>query len=158
MKKYLVAVLFVLGILAWMRTSGDPDSAQTGTEPARPSPIDEDIRRAEPRIQAESVRTRVAEVSAKAQETKTSANLDGTDWAVVAAIYKDYEAAERRARGVMDSTSFDPTVFPAKGRGSKYMVVVASGLTHAKAMQLRERALAAGLPADTYVTRLAAGQ
>jgi hypothetical protein len=98
----------------------------------------------------------VAEVSVKAQEAKPAAILGGTDWAVIAAIYKEYEAAERRARKVMDSTSFDPTVFPAKGQGSKYMVVIDSGLTHIKALELRGRALAAGLPTDTYVTRLAA--
>jgi hypothetical protein len=158
MKKYIAAVLIVLGIVAWMRVGDDPDSAQTRPEPARPSPVDEEIRRPAPRIQAESVRTRLAEVSTKPQESRTSATLSGTDWAVVAAIYKEYETAQRRARKVMDSTSFDPTVFPAKGQGSKYMVVVDSGLTHAKATEIRERALAAGLPADTYVTRLTAGQ
>jgi hypothetical protein len=156
MKKYVIAVVFlILATVAWNQLSDDPESARSGTEPARPSPIDEELPRPAPRILTESVRTRVAEVSSKTQEGKP-AILGGTDWAVVAAIYKEYEAAERRAKKVMDSTSFDPTVFPAKGQGSKYMVIIDSGLTHAKALELRGRALSAGLPADTYVTRLAA--
>ena len=45
-------------------------------------------------------------------------------------------------------------MFPEKGQGSKYMVVLGSGLTRTKAEELRIQATAAGLPSDTYVTIL----
>jgi hypothetical protein len=159
-KGYLLTAMIVavLGTVAWVRLSSDPDDMLSGNEPARPSPVDEQLPRPAPIIEREMVRTRVAEASTRKDEANPSTNLDGNDWAVVAAIYKEYDAAARRARNVMDSTSIDPTVFPAKGQGSKYMVVLGSGLTHVKATELRNRAIAAGLPSDTYVTRLTGAQ
>jgi hypothetical protein len=155
-KRYLVVVVvaLVLGTASWIRLSPEPESTVHGNEPARPSPVDEQLPRPTPRIEGESVRTRVSEAPMGKEDASPVANLGGTDWAVVAAIYKEYEAAERRARNIMDSSSFDPTVYPAKGQGSKYMVVLDKGLTQTKALELRERAIAKGLPADSYVTRL----
>lgn len=77
------------------------------------------------------------------------------DWAVVSAIYRDYEAAERRARSFASQwRSTKPKVFPPRGEGAKYMVVLGSGLTLPAAERLRDEARDAGLPEDTYVTRI----
>jgi eukaryotic-like serine/threonine-protein kinase len=76
-------------------------------------------------------------------------------WAVVAAVYNSYDAAERRARSL--SSRWDGgalQVYPERGKGSRYMVVVASGLTQREAERVREKARRSGLPRDSYVTRL----
>ena len=100
-----------------------------------------------------SVRTRLATPSKpiEAKGTESKRDFPGTNWAVVAAIYNKYEAAEQRARSV---NGFQATVFPSKGEGSKYMVLLGSGLTYANARALRDQATAAGLPPDTYITKL----
>jgi hypothetical protein len=132
-----------------------PAKVQQIAEPERPSPIDEVLPRPPLQVVDErnSVRTRVATPSqvVEAKGTESKRDFPGTNWAVVAAIYNKYEAAEQRARTV---NGFQATVFPAKGTGSKYMVLLGSGLTYANARALRDQATAAGLPSDTYVTKL----
>jgi hypothetical protein len=124
-------------------------------EPERPSPIDEVLPRPSLQVVDErnSVRTRVATPSkvVEAKGTESKRDFPGTNWAVVAAIYSKYDAAEQRARSV---NGFHATVFPAKGEGSKYMVLLGSGLTYENARAIRDQATAAGLPSDTYVTKL----
>lgn len=79
----------------------------------------------------------------------------GGDWSVVAAIYRDYDAAHRRAASIAKSwKSATPSVYPAERNARKYMVVLGSGLSREEAERLRAAALAAGMPPDSYVTRL----
>jgi hypothetical protein len=153
----------ILTVVCWMmialaagcaRRTEATGNAPSGSEPARPSPLDDQLPRLPAKIiAADTVRTRVAD---KAQPAADQSPKDqpGTDWGVVMAIYKEYGAAERRARNVAQGSAFKATVFPAEGQGSKYMVVLESGLSYARAVQVRERAVSGGLPADTYVTRL----
>jgi SPOR domain len=160
MKKYgWVAagiVLVIAGVM--MKTCSDrpvDDSAVAPiTEEQRPSPIDRELPRPALTIvkEAETVRTRTAEDPTPS--TESYASTPGTNWAVVAAIYRDYDAAARRAASFEDVGGIRPSVFPAKGKGTKYMVVVGQGLTRARAEALRTRAVAAGLPPDMYVTLL----
>ena len=154
-----VAVLATGGVWMALRGHRTPVKVQESAEPPRPSPIDDALPR--PPLQVvddrNSVRTRVATPS-KVVEAKGSdapQDLPGTNWAVVAAIYNKYEAAEQRARTV---NGFHATVFPSKGEGSKYMVLLGSGLTYANARTLRDQVTAAGLPADTYVTKLSVAE
>ena len=93
----------------------------------------------------------------KAEPTRSATAAGGPGWAVVAAIYRDYDAAERRARTMGSRFSeFKPSVFPPKGEGKRYLVVLGSGLSKGEADTLRSRATRAGLPRDTYVTKLSA--
>ena len=101
-------------------------------------------------IQCDSLTTPSKVVEAKGTESKR--DFPGTDWAVVAAIYNKFDAAEQRAP--LSVNGFHATVFPAKGEGSKYMVLLGSGLTYASARALRDQATAAGLPSRPYVTKL----
>jgi hypothetical protein len=133
-------------------TAPEPQSAATKGAP-RPSPIADTL----PELPVKIVNAPGQPMSRArtVEEPATSkAELPGTDWAVVAAIYKDYEAADRRARNIAAGSAFRATVHPPKGQGARYMVVLASGLTQGKANQTRERAISGGLPGDTYVTRL----
>ena len=76
-------------------------------------------------------------------------------WAVVTAIYNSHEAASRRARELGKRWSKSQVeVFPEAGEGKQYMVILGSGMTKSAADKLRRQARAAGLPRDTYVTKL----
>jgi hypothetical protein len=157
---FLVALLVMA-----LRNVPSKRTAQKATEEApRPSPLDEHLPRLPMKIVeiGESVRTRTANAPKDASKdaqpqpkvAESFEKVSGTNWAVVAAIYREYEAAERRARSMAQNPKFHPTVFPDKGKGVKYMVVLGSGLTRAKAEDLRVQAASAGLPSDTYVTKL----
>jgi hypothetical protein len=164
LKKYpwLAAIILIVAISLiagrrFLTTKPIPTPArvQQVAEPERPSPIDDVLPRPPLQVVDErnSVRTRLATPSkvVEAKGTESKRDFPGTDWAVVAAIYNKFDAAEQRARSV---NGFHATVFPAKGEGSKYMVLLGSGLTYASARALRDQATAAGLPSDTYVTKL----
>jgi len=85
----------------------------------------------------------------------TSRTAQPSDWAVVAAIYRTYDAAEHRAKSLSGKwRQGELKVYPAEGTGTQYMVLVASGLTKDQAERVQRQAKSAGLPGDTYVTRL----
>lgn len=87
--------------------------------------------------------------------TKSTTQSSAADWAVVAAIYRNYDAAEARAHSLASKwKQGELKVYPAKGEGNQYMVVVASGLGKDQAEKIQRQAKAAGLPQDTYVTKL----
>jgi hypothetical protein len=74
---------------------------------------------------------------------------------VIAATYKSFGAAQRRANSL--KAAFGEctcSIFPREGDGQNYYVIVASNLTWDAAERARARAVGAGLPEDTYVTRL----
>lgn len=76
-------------------------------------------------------------------------------WAVIAAAYSDYDGAARRAVRLRDRWKHGtPSVFPEKGKGSRYLVVLGSAASQKEAERLRAKARASGMPGDTYVTRL----
>jgi hypothetical protein len=159
MKKYgwvAAGIVLVIAALLGVRRSHDDSAAQVLPEPKRPSPIERELPRPPLKImrESESVRTRLAEPEKAPAAMESFDKVPGTNWAVVAAIYRDYDAAARRAASFEDVGGIRPVVFPAKGQGRKYMVIVGSGLTRVKAEELRVRATAAGLPTDTYVTML----
>ena len=139
--------------LAYRSDTGVAEQQRVLDTTPRPSPIADTLPQPTVKIVnapgPEMSRARAVDAAAKPK-----AELPGTDWAVVTAIYNEYEAAERRARNIAAGSAFRATVHPPKGQGGRYMVVLASGLTQGKANEVRERAISGGLPGDTYVTRL----
>jgi hypothetical protein len=151
------AVMIGSGVyLAYRSSTRVPEQQAVVTDTApRPSPIADTL--PQPPVKIVNARGQQMSRARAVEDPATSkAELPGTDWAVVAAIYKEYEAADRRARNIAAGSAFRATVHPPKGQGSRYMVVLDSGLTQGKANQVRERAISGGLPGDTYVTRLRA--
>jgi cell division protein FtsN len=123
-------------------------------EPARPSAVPAAVKQ-EPA--ATATKPRPAAAAAAKQQPAPQSTPQGLrgPWAVVAAAYANYDAAERRAKQLARRwDEADVTVFPARGQGSKYMVVIASAGSSREAERLRGRARGAGMPSDTYVTRL----
>ena len=141
--------------LAYRSSVGVPEQQKGSTAETtpRPSPIADTL--PQPPVKIVNAPGQQMSRARAVEDTPASkAELPGNDWAVVAAIYNAYEAADRRARNIAAGSAFRATVHPPKGEGSRYMVVLASGLTQGKANQIRERAISGGLPGDTYVTRL----
>lgn len=76
-------------------------------------------------------------------------------WAVIAATYSSFSAAEKRAEALRKlSSRLRPHVFPREGEGRRYYVVLGSSLTQDAAQRLRALATSLGAPKDTYVTKL----
>ena len=87
-------------------------------------------------------------------ETQERARRTG-EWAVVAAIYKNREAAEKRAEQLAARwKGTKPEVVPPGDGARRYVVVLGSGLSKEDATQLRARAVSTGMPRDSYVTKL----
>ena len=91
------------------------------------------------------------------QHPRRVATPEPGSWAVIAAAYRSYEAAEKRAESLRRQKQCECSVFPAKGEGRTYYVVVGSGMTKDAAEQLHRQARASRLPSDSYVTRLGDG-
>lgn len=87
-------------------------------------------------------------------ETQERARRTG-EWAVVAAIYKNREAAEKRAEQLATRWKGNkPEVVPPVDGARRYVVVLGSGLSKEDATRLRSRAVSTGMPRDSYVTKL----
>lgn len=150
----LLALLFVLP----GRTKPDEDK--------KAAFIPEDLHVEKPSPIAPEVVPLPLEVKASAdpepvQRARRQSNEEGAmeagpaEWSVVTATYKNYEAASRRAESLR--RQWPPSkakVYPPEGQGEKYMVLIGSNLTRSAAQELAGDAKTAGLPPDTYVTKL----
>ena len=88
-------------------------------------------------------------------EPVASTNAPG-GWSVIAATYRNFDAAQRRANRLKAAYSGCVcSVYPDKGDGANYYVIVGSNMSRAAADQMRTRAVRSGLPRDSYVTKLA---
>jgi serine/threonine protein kinase len=75
-------------------------------------------------------------------------------WYVVAATYTQKKDAEKRARSITSRwPRFKAEVFspPVEGEKSYYLVIIGSNLSQKAAVAVRQRARAAGMPADAYI-------
>jgi hypothetical protein len=76
-------------------------------------------------------------------------------WLVIAATYGNHAAAEKRAKSLAAKTKrVHPVVMPAEGKGKLYYVVVGEAESRKEAEKLRNQARSAGMPRETYVTRM----
>jgi hypothetical protein len=77
-------------------------------------------------------------------------------WVLVAAIYKDYDLAAKRAQSIAQKwTQWQPEVYPPAGQGKRrYMVLLQRAESRKEAERLLARARSEGMPRDTYVTKI----
>jgi hypothetical protein len=150
-----LAIAAVLAAAAFLRSRPQERAAVSPPpvlEDTRPSPI----RSADPdpidRSRAAAPKPAVTEVP---KSMRPPTQDTGATWAVIAATYRDYDAAERRANSIgRQFKDCNCSVFPERGKGVKYYVVLGSGMTHDAAERVRQRAANSGAPGDTYVTKL----
>ena len=143
--------------------AGGGGTAETVSSPVaddRPSALAASLPDFEPQVQSAAstvplVTPEDPYSSTRAREQETRPKDTSADWAIIAATYKNFAAARRRASELKSAfTSCTCSVYPREGEGHNYYVVVDSRLTHEAADRKRAMALSAGLPADTYVTKL----
>ena len=76
-------------------------------------------------------------------------------WAVIAATYSSFDAAQKRAHKLQQhSRGLKAHVDPPKGHGNRYYVVLGSASSSSAARQMRKRLVRMGAPRDSYVTLL----
>jgi SPOR domain len=145
-----LAVLVAIGFF-FFRTTPEEDSGEAKSPPVnapatpRPSPVAESAPASAKEVPAERHLTGVGRRSRPA----------AGGWAVVAATYNRPEDAERRSATLKKKwPQFEPQVRPTSGDSKRYLVVLATGIDQAAAKQLLARARSAGLPRDTYITRI----
>jgi hypothetical protein len=95
------------------------------------------------------------EPSAPAPIVEQSESANGP-WYVVAATYIQKKDAERRAQSIRSRwPRFKAEVFspPLESEKSYYLVIIGSNLSQKAAVAVRQRAIAAGMPVDTYIQR-----
>lgn len=165
-----VTAAIVLAFVVFSALQGDEPRISKGRSeqtPATGRPVFEDRRQPEPVATAQPERpspvgtletkpvTKTAPRETPAARSTAAAAGGSETWAVVAAAYREFTAAERRASELGKRWSSPaPTVHPPEGQGRKYLVVLGSGLSKDEAERLRAKAASSGMPRDTYVTKL----
>lgn len=73
-------------------------------------------------------------------------------WFVIAGSHLKLEDAQKQVRQILGKTKdFKPEVFAPYGDNKNYAVVIGANLTLIEAQQTKKKAIAAGLPEDTYL-------
>jgi cell division protein FtsN len=160
-----IAALVVVGALVGIGRQKDsvpavapsnPPAAQTA--PAQPSPAP----RPSPIPQATSPQRSDPQRSERpaspsdhakgASSRQMGRRADG--WSVVVASYRSRTPAEKRAHDMARRwPKFNANIFEQKADRTYYLVVIGQNLSEDQAQALRKRAVASGLPRDTYVKR-----
>ena len=116
------------------------------SRPAAPEPV-----RVAAQPQAERERAAPTPVA-----PATAPKANPGNWVVVAAIYRDYALAAKRAEQIAQQEKrLQLEVYPPEGQGGhRYMVLLGRSETRKEAERILARARAAGMPSDTYLTKL----
>jgi len=79
----------------------------------------------------------------------------GGGWSVIVAAYGSRAAAEKRMHSMLRKwRNFNVSVQEPGGERVRYLVVLGKGLPESEAETLRKRAVASGLPHDTYIKKV----
>jgi len=133
-----------IGLVLW--NASDSDSTAARSKPPEAAKVNPP----EPEPKIVDARPSPFEPKARAQVKAAEG-----DWAVVAATYSSYSAAEHRAQSlVKQSPRLHAQVYPKGGDGNRFYVLLGSGMTRDEAERVRDSARHSGAPGDTYVTKL----
>jgi len=89
----------------------------------------------------------------------SAGKASGRGWFVVVASYsREDDAAKMASTLAKRHPQFKPSVFPPSAIDTHYLVIIGSGLSSEGAEALRQRAVAGGLPADTYIKKYPASK
>lgn len=163
----LIAVLIVVAAIsfAWRRHAG-PGSGVTDTAShpaaAAPRPATQERPRAtatkplaSPKLAEAAPRETAVgaeDHAATAGTGRYSKTINGPIWRVVVYTYDRRPDAENRARSLNQKyPNFRAEVFSPSGDAGPYLVVIGGAMDRDQASALRTRAIASGLPRDTYM-------
>ena len=143
----IAATLLIAALMQWRRAPQPAPPVAVNQAPTqeeiRPSPV---TPAAEP-----------APAPAPPKPTPAARTVEPGSWAVIAATYRSFDAAQKRAEALRRQWKrCDCSVYPNEGEGRVYYVIVGAGLNKNAAERLHASARSS-LPSDTYVTRLQDG-
>jgi hypothetical protein len=142
----------------WHSVNSRPAVEPLAAADDRPSPLASADRvpiSASPKSSVRPPVTPARQVAAKSADETRARTSDSGDWAIIAATYNAFGAAAKRAASLRSQfAECSCSVFPREGEGQKYYVIVGSSMTRDAAEAFLQRAIDAGLPEDTYITRL----
>jgi eukaryotic-like serine/threonine-protein kinase len=150
----VIALLLLLGFALWSmlhhsNRSQDPAtqnpvvvvSPETTTPRKTPAAVPASPQKAAPS----------APVSASAVPSPARKIVPDGEWRVVAFTYNHQEQAEHKVRTINDQhPDLEASVFSPKGSGAPFLVTLGPATDRASAFRLRNKAVAEGLPKDTY--------
>ncbi len=120
--------------------AANPAAATTDVPASVPAPT-----RAEPVVHEQSVPSRVANEPAPGRRAG--------GWTVVVASYADRKSAERRVQKMERRwRKFRPEILEEPGSRPLHLVVIGHNLSEDEAANIRRKAVASGMPRDTYIT------
>jgi serine/threonine protein kinase len=135
----------------------NPASPKPAPQPSSRKPSDSERARAATAMRPSGVREPITPAK-PAPPTSAADSTGAGNWAVIAATYSDYDAAQKRTESLRRQMGqCDCSVYPERGQGRRYYVLAGSGLTKAAAERLHRSAKASHLPPDAYVTLLGDG-
>jgi hypothetical protein len=133
----LAALVLAVVLLALVRKHTSPPAEQPAAASA-PAPISNPLRPAD--VKPALPNTRGARTGV---------------WSVIAAAYSSREPAEKRRRAMASRwPNFKWGVLQQQAGKTFYLVVIGQNLSEDEAATLRDRAVASGLPRDTYIKKL----
>jgi len=101
---------------------------------------------------ATPVPARVAAPVVPASVSATNSATGGEAWRVVAFTYNHQDQAQHKAQTIVSRhPELQAGVFSPRGNGAPYLVTLGGPMNRDAAVQLRDKAIRAGLPHDTYV-------
>jgi len=129
-------------------------AAQQGTAPQRESTVPP-----KPTLRSKPTPFEAPPKVAPPSAAPTAGKASGRGWFVVVASYsREDDAAKMASTLAKRHPQFKPSVFPPSAIDTHYLVIIGSGLSSEGAEALRQRAVAGGLPADTYIKKYPASK
>jgi len=143
----LVIIVIAVGIA---RRGAGPGASAPSPAPVEQAPVENGV----PQALLNPAPAAVAKPLAKPNQSGKPGRR-GEGWAVIAAAYVSREPAEKRSRELAKRwASFKWSVLPQQAGKMYYLVVIGQNLSEDEAEKLRSRAVASGLPGDTYIKKV----
>lgn len=139
------------GAKAWETRTLQPDGSAVKAAPSGAKPSNSKPATVRP-AQARSIDSKP--VASKAGKTAAGvfSGASGEVWRVVASTYAHREDAERRVKAInAKHGNLHASIFSPSGSGSLFLVTLGDWMNREEAAQIRRKAVAAGMPRDTYI-------
>jgi hypothetical protein len=151
----VLALLVMFPLRAWLHHSDVQDATKDPVVVVSPEP--ETPRKEPAAVPAPPTKAKAsAPVAAPANPPAVAATSPAGTWRVVAFTYNYQDQAEHKAHTINEKhPGLEASVFAPKGSGAPFLVTLGGATDRASAFRLRDKAVAEGLPKDTYAQNYA---
>jgi hypothetical protein len=133
-------------------TQQGPDAPVQASPTPRPSPL---ISQSAPQRDASSAEPGSAPPARAVPNPPRAAGRKAAGWWVIVAAYNSREAAEKRTSAIAKRwPNFHAALSEPQSEKTRYLITLGQGLSQDQAEAIRKRAVASGLPRDTYIKRV----